>query len=408
VSALLVVCFSPSLVTIRAWVRVPEVFSQSVPVRRGVWVTKQVAQPFVEVDDPIHKIVRWRLLMPALGHWLGLPAGVVLALAPIGCAVVLGLVVGLGRARGYPWAECAMLAVVVGASAWFFTSTGWLGYYDSWLILGLVTVACVPSRWLLWLACVLAPWVDERFVLAFPLALLVRGIRCLPTSSAAGFVGDAGFASLLVAGYVAVRLVLAGQAGSQSLEEYRQAIDANIPRWRFLFGAWEGLRAGWIPVLLAPLVLLRRRRALAAALLTLGTALSTLVGLASANDLSRSVAPVLPVVPLGWELARTEGWWARWHVAPIVAGLALLLPANLVISTFTVPVNQLWYEVRLLLDPPPPFSPGAYLQQAHASATQGDLERAKAFATVGLRLADSGSPVATAAAELLRSIGGGR
>lgn len=410
-SALLVVCFAPSLVTIRAWTRVPEVFSQSVPVRRGIWVARQVADPFVEVDDPIHKIVRWRLLMPMVGHGLGLPPAVVLALAPVGCVVVLALVIGLGRARGYAWPECAMLAIVVGASAWFLTSTGWLGYYDSWLVLGLLMVAWVPSRWLLWLACLLTPWVDERFVLAVPLALLVRAIARSPAPSAAGVrtLGtDIGVAVLLIGGYVALRFRLAGQAGSQSLAEYWQAIDANVPLWRFVFGGWEGLRAGWIPVLLAPVVLLRRGRVLAAVGLAVGTALTTVVGLASANDLSRSVAPVLPVVPLGWELARTERWWTRWHLPPILAGMALLLPANLVISTFTVPGNQLWYEVRLLLDPPPPFSPDAYLQQAEISAKQGDLERAKAYATVGQRLAWRGSPTATAAADFLRSIGAGR
>src|SRR6185436_15662466 len=81
VSLLLVVCFSPSLITIHAFARVPELFSQSVPVRRGVWVTAQVADPFIEIGDSVHKIVRWRLLMPMIGHWTGLPAGMVLALA---------------------------------------------------------------------------------------------------------------------------------------------------------------------------------------------------------------------------------------------------------------------------------------------------------------------------------------
>jgi hypothetical protein len=397
VSALLLVCFAPSLVTIRAWTRVPEVFSQSIPVRRGMWVTKQVAEPFVEIDDPIHKIVRWRLLMPLVGHELGLAPGVVLALAPVGCVVVLALLIGLGRARGLPWSECAMLAVVAGASSWFFTSTGWLGYYDSWLVFGLLVVAWVPSRWLLWLACVLTPWIDERFVLGFPLAILVRVI-------VRGLATEAGVACLLIAGYVALRLRLAGQAGSMSLAEYWQAIDARIPAWRFVFGAWEGLRAGWILALAAPLILVRRQRVLAGLLLAAGIVVTTVTGLASANDLSRAMAPVVPVVPLGWELGRTGRWWIRGHVGPILVGMALLLPANLVVSTFTLPVNQLWYEVRLLMDPPPPFAPGPYLQQAKASLERGDRERARAFATVGLGLAPVDSPTATAAAELLRSL----
>lgn len=57
------------------------------------------------------------------------------------------------------------------------------------------------------------------------------------------------------------------------------------------------------------------------------------------------------------------------------------------ISTFTIPVDQLWHEVRQLLDPPPPFAPEAYLQQAQLSVTQGDLDRAEALATIAMRLA---------------------
>ncbi len=33
-----------------------------------------------------------------------------------------------------------------------------------------------PSRWALVLTCILTPWVDERFVLALPVALVTRTI----------------------------------------------------------------------------------------------------------------------------------------------------------------------------------------------------------------------------------------
>ncbi len=387
---LLLLFFSPSWVTFRAWARVPEVFSRVIPVRRGAWVAKQVADPFVAIDDPYHGIVRWRLLMPMLGHYLHLPVSVVLALSWVGCVAVLATVIRLGRARGLAWSETAMLAVVVGAAGWFFTATGWLGYYDSWLVLGFLAVAWAETRWLVWLACLLTPWIDERFVLGVPLAFVVRWIRMSPGPSASrarrSLVTDLSIAALLVAAYVALRLWLAGQAGSPSLEEYRRGIDANVPLSRHMFGSWQGLRAGWFLVGTAALVLLARRRVLAAALLAVAVGATTIVGLASANDLGRAMAPLAAVVPLGWILGRTTGWWKRSHAPPVLAAAALLLPAEHVVSTFTVPVEPLGREIRLLFDPPPSFAPDGYLEEAENTANRGDLARAETLATIGVRL----------------------
>jgi hypothetical protein len=40
---------------------------------RGYYVTKQALNLSVEISDPNHRIVRWRLLVPAIGHILHLP-----------------------------------------------------------------------------------------------------------------------------------------------------------------------------------------------------------------------------------------------------------------------------------------------------------------------------------------------
>src|SRR4029077_11874914 len=87
VGLLLLLCFSPSWVTFRAWRRVPELFSQTIAVRRGAYVTMQVADPGVEIADPIHKIVRWRLLVPMIGHLLRMTPVMVLALGYVACVV---------------------------------------------------------------------------------------------------------------------------------------------------------------------------------------------------------------------------------------------------------------------------------------------------------------------------------
>ena len=412
VSVLLLVFFSPSWVAFRAWERVPGAFWQVIPVRRGSWVVEQVADPFVEISDELHYILRWRLLMPMVGHHLGLAPTLVLALAHVGCVLVLAFVVGLGRKRGYSWRECALLAVVSGAGAWFFTSTGWLGYYDSWIMLGSLSVAWVRSRWLLWLACLLTPWVDERFVLAFPLALLVRWISSSPGHhSLSGLVRwlvrEASIAVVLVAGYALLRLWLAGRGGSPTLDQYRSAVEfEKVPLGRLLFGCWEGLRAGWIPVL-AAVPLLGRERSLPGGLLAVGICGTTLAGLACNNDLSRSASLMLPVLPLGWGFVRATAGWTRWRLGPILGGLALLLPAHHVVSTFTIPVDRIWQEVRLLQDPPWPYCPDDYLEEARRAASDGEHALAVDMATIALGLAGPQSRVGARAIEVLSEVQGG-
>ena len=41
-----------------------------------------------------------------------------------------------------------MGTVVFGAAGWYFASASWLGYFDSWVVLGLLLLAFAPSRWL--------------------------------------------------------------------------------------------------------------------------------------------------------------------------------------------------------------------------------------------------------------------
>src|SRR5262245_5386331 len=96
VSLVLVFFFSPAWVAFRARVRVPELFSYTISVARGTSVSLQVADPFVTIEDPIHKIVRWRLLMPLVGHYLGMAPAAVLALAHVGCVLVLTMIVNIG------------------------------------------------------------------------------------------------------------------------------------------------------------------------------------------------------------------------------------------------------------------------------------------------------------------------
>jgi len=318
---------------------------------RGGLVLRQAHDPGTEIDDPFHKIVRWRLLVPWVGRVLHLPDAAVLGLAHAGCAVLVWAVVAWGVASlpGRSRTEAVALGFVVGASAPFFTSMGWLGYYDSWLALGLFGVGFAPSRPVVIVACLLAPWIDERFVIGLPLALCVRSLRpaALAETNGAWFRREALTPLLVAAGYVAVRLNLGGSGGSHTVGEYlgRFVFGEAISPAQRLFGAWSGLRAGWVPVaaaLIGAAVAAPRPARLRAGLLFAGVVLTGGVGLVTAMDLSRSMVLLLPVVPLGWLAASRLDGWRAWHLGPVLAALALLLPARHVFGRVSIPVDT-WF-----------------------------------------------------------------
>lgn len=321
-----------------------------IETRRGESVLAQVAHPGAPIADPLHRAIQWRLLFPVIAHGLHLPPTLFFGLAYLGCLFALTYLAGLLRAAGCSWSETALALITVGAASWFFTSTGWLGYFDSWLALGLLITAFSERRWLVLLACVLTPWIDERFVVAAPLALLCRWLWWPETFR---FKRDAILPGALLAGFIFVRLgVLAthSDAGA-TVGGYlgsRNYLDA--PFSRIVLGLWEGLRTGWVFTVGAVVLLWRRRSQgilLGAVLLALAG-----LGLGTAQDYSRSMTMLLPAAVLGLLLARRSS--ASWLplALRVSAGAALLLPAHHVMSDAVAPILNLQHALYSLDHPP--------------------------------------------------------
>ncbi len=320
---------------------------------RGWYVLRQARDLETEIENPVHQIVRWRLLMPALGHFLRLPGWLTLGLAHLGCLVLVAMLVVIGSTSSggpaRPSYEAWCLAVIAGATAPFFTSMGWLGYYDSWLALALLAVAFARSRRVVLLACLLAPWIDERFVIGLPLALLVRRIGGdeAPASLAAWFKAEAMLPFLLVACYSAVRLMLGGTSGSQTVGDYLNqfVFSQQIPVAQRLSAAWAGLRIGWVLVgaaIVGSGLKVAAPFRFQALLLAVGVAATAFVGLVTALDMSRSMVLLLPMVPLGWIVASRTAWWRRFCAGPLLAAAALCLPASHVAGNVSLPVDNFW------------------------------------------------------------------
>lgn len=406
--------FSPSWGAFSLWSRVPEM-SAMLEVRRGASVLEQVAHPGAEIADPLHRVIQWRLLFPLIGRVLHLPVPLFFGLAYAGCVAALAFVIVTLRRRGVAWRDCALAAVMLGAGSWVFTSTGWLGYWDAWLALALLVTAFARDRRWVWFACLWAPWADERFVLAAPLALLCRWILARTEDPEKRFDWRLEFAvpAALMAAFAAVRLgVLAHQsAAGATMGGYmgsRDFLDAPLPR--IALGVWEGLRAGWFWAG-AGLVLLWRNKLSntrnAALLLGACTAALIFAGLFTAQDYSRSMTMVLPVALLGLLLAFRPGAGAGWRPRALAIGAAaaLLLPAHHVMNDRVNPIFYLYRELAALHTPPRAAMPELHELQAIHEMERGEFAAAEADLTLAIKLAPNPASPAKQRGILLASQG---
>lgn len=393
-AGLLLFFFSPVWGAFRTWQRAPEM-SWQVEVRRAASVLSQADQPGAPIADPVHGAIQWRLLFPGLAHLLGLPRSALLALPGLGCVLVLWFVASLLLRRGVGGRESAMALIVLGASSWFFASTGWLGYFDAWVVLGLLITGFSRARWPMLLACVWTPWVDERFVLALPLALACRHFdRSRPgrmPRPGTDWRWDVALPAALAAAFVAVRLgiLLERSAGNASPAAYLAWLDFSGTPWlRLVHGLWEGPRVSWL-FIVAAVAILARENPRRAGTLAGGVLALVVVLFATAQDFSRSAMFLVPVALLGAVLLLAARNPRLGPALPIAAAAALLLPAHHVMSDRVVPIFGLRQELTNLRQPPPERMSEIHELRALHAAQQGELERAGAEFILAIRLADN-------------------
>ncbi len=379
--------FSPPWGAFRVWARVPELGGM-IEVRRGAAVLQQVQHPGVEIADKLHAAIQWRLLFPVIGHVLNLPPVIFFALAPVGVVLVLGLVVTVLRRRGASFGFAALAAIVLGAGSWQFASVCWLGYFDAWVVLGLLLVAFADASWPVWAACAWAPWVDERFVLALPLALLCRWLQRSAAGKPFELKKELGGPAALALAFVVVRLGLLGSksAAGATVGGYFAGLEnSGAGAGRMVLGIWEGLRVGWIGVVAACFLLPRAHA------IVIGAAVIVLVaiGLGTAQDFSRAMMLIAPVALLGAVLAIDRlGRIPRW-LPGAAAALALVLPAHQVMSNGVNPIFYFYHELAALDSPPPAVMPELIELRAVNAMERGEYAQAMDDLTLAIRLADN-------------------
>jgi len=305
-------------------------FSQMRANSQGRYNYPRMGSFLAQCQDPLRRDVQeamvWRLLPPLVCYTLHLPGKTPLAVPWLGIVVATAYVAVLYRRRIDDW------RFVLGGTMLFTTTSAvlmpmdMLGFNDAWVWLGLLAVAFGNSSLAVPIACLLCPWVDERFVIGFPLAWLVgRYQRGKAWDWAA--TTDA----LWLLPYAALRLWL-GRNDHAAEAATSHFFAKWVPQSRLLvpyvpIGWWLGLRAAWAGVAYAGWTTPPGRRLLGGATLLITAVVSVVL----AVDLSRSIAIITPVVLLGcFEYARR---------APLAAPRALLAAG--VINLF-LPAADVW------------------------------------------------------------------
>jgi len=222
-------------------------------VHRAYYRLQQIEHPFDPIENENNRAMRWRLFFPLLAHYLHLPRNVLFALPFIGCLLALGLTAYVVLRETGSTLLALLSSMLAATTSWFFVSTGWLSYFDSWYILGLLCVSFIRNKTTLVVCCLCVPWIDERFMLGLPLAFTVRTavFRWVEDGKIAQLFRETGLAFFVIAPYLLFRLALlffaqdANSAGHLT-DHYDMLFLHNEA---YLSGLWHGLRAGWVPVL---------------------------------------------------------------------------------------------------------------------------------------------------------------
>jgi hypothetical protein len=269
---------------------------------RALTFLHQCQSPF---DQNIEAAMRWRLLPPLVAHYLGLSGYGTLGIPFLGLFLFLVYWTHVSVRLLSDRLSAFLLTALVATSGGVITVTNWLGINDAWFLIALVAVASGRSWPSLVLPGLLAPWVDERFLIGLPLVLFCRWwLQGQPGR----FLKTTGICLLSLLPYLLIRGYSFCLAGDATSTGYVEGSLRNISAYISYapLGWWMGLRAGWLLVILAGLSWLWRCR-LPCALLGICCVLASWWSITVlAADLSRSTNLLLPLLLCGACVVKNE------------------------------------------------------------------------------------------------------
>lgn len=315
---------------------------------RGTTFRAQATAPWEAAAEPA---MRWRLLPAWTAYLIGLRSHRAFAFPWLGLIAWLGLTALLLDRHGVGRTVTLGGTVVLATTGSALAATNWFGINDGWYLAGLTAVVLARSAPSLAAAVLLCPWVDERFLMALPLA---AGCRFVLESGR--LKRDAFILGLGAAFYVAVRLTVGlifpttSSADQGFLTEVFRHLSVSLT-WA-PFGWLLGWRFAWLLLLAAPLLVWssgQTRPAVALFLLGAGTLASQAL---VASDHSRTAIVLLPLALVALAhpgSRRCAGLQSRAVLA--LALLSLAAPFAHVVFNKVVPVNSIPWELARLRHP---------------------------------------------------------
>jgi hypothetical protein len=320
----------------------------SFEVSRAISFLQQVNNPW---DSSIESALKWRLLIPNTAHFTGIRGWAALSISWIGVVVLLAqttwIILNITRDRWLAITGC----VLVSSSSAVVVSTGWLGINDAWYLSGLMTVAFVKNP--LWLlgSCLISPWLDEKFLIALPLAILTRWHQDIQSNTR-----DALFKlmSLITCGvipYITTRIFVTFFYSDASSTSFVKSVLTGFTTWLpwVHLGWWMAFRLGWIFIVISFWLILivgGLRYLLIALFLFLSSSLAITI---LAADMSRSAAMVLPLLVWGWSNAPSNTIFGNANMRNIIVLSNLLIPCMHVTYDKASLISTLPLEIFRLL-----------------------------------------------------------
>jgi hypothetical protein len=177
---------------------------------------QQCVDPFRTDIEPA---MRWRILPPLIARYLQLPGYTPLLIPWIGLIAAVAFQASVLQRR------CTDACFVFGGTLLFMTTSAglvpihWFGMNDAWVWLGLLIVSFSNSWIAVVLACLLCPWVDERFIIGLPLSWFVRCLdQRLNVDQGVNIWNGGAVLLLSLAPYLIIRLSLGGNPITTAIE----------------------------------------------------------------------------------------------------------------------------------------------------------------------------------------------
>lgn len=323
------------------WWLLQEPIPGSLQWSRGLGYLSQCEHPLRADVEPA---LRWRLLPPVIAHTLGLRDYYALILPWLGIVALLSACTFWGEAWLGRRTNALAFTLIIASTPAALVPLGWLGVNDAWFWLGLLAVCLARSHWLVIAAIVLCPWIDERFIIGLPLALIARR-QIQPASLTPKFL-LIGLSCL--APYLVIRTMGIFNHEDVSSHGFLSNTLVTAPTWLPYapLGWWMALRAAWFFVIISGRTAVKDSRGKIWTLTLLGTLAVTAI---LAADLSRSAAILISLVAAGVVIHdRAAPETASSHLF-VIAALNLLIPAAHIVYTSVDLINPLPVELYRIL-----------------------------------------------------------